>query len=134
MKQILTILGSAARRIAAGAGRALRALCDIYVASLNQSGIYLAIGSRGTRYVGQTRTTIMQRWRTHISALRRNTHHNTPLQEVYNHGERFVIIPLEFVSRNSPPTLLDQREQYWIDRAGLAVVNVISCLRHSELK
>ncbi len=84
----------------------------------------LAIGNRGTRYVGQTRATILQRWRKHISDLRRNVHHNTPLQEVYNRGERFVIIPLEAVPRDSPPWFFDQREQYWIDWAGVAAVNV----------
>ncbi len=85
---------------------------------------YLAIGNQGTRYVGQTRTTILRRWREHIGSLRRNVHHNTPLQEAYNQGERFVIIPLEAITRDSPRQFFDQREQYWINWAGATAVNL----------
>jgi len=124
MRQISTLIGNVARRVAAVAGRILRGFCNAYVASLNQPGIYVAIGNQGTRYVGQTRTTILRRWREHIGGLRRNVHHNTPLQEVYNQGERFFVIALEAVSRDSPPWFFDQREQHWINWAGIAAVNV----------
>ncbi|HEU5103479.1 MAG TPA: GIY-YIG nuclease family protein [Roseiflexaceae bacterium] len=86
--------------------------------------MYLAVGNRGTRYVGQTRTTMMKRWRKHISDLRRNAHHNTPLQNAVNSGEGFFIIPLEYIPRDSGQGLFDERERHWMKWAGSAIVNV----------
>ena len=112
------------RRVGAVAYGALRFISAAYVASLNVPGIYLAVGDRGTRYVGQTRTTVMKRWRKHVSDLRRNAHHNTPLQNAVNSGEGFFIIPLEYIPRDSPSWFFDQRERHWMKWAGEAAVNV----------
>jgi hypothetical protein len=102
----------------------LRLIGATYVASLNVPGICLAVGNRGTRYVGQTRTTVMKRWRKHVSDLRRNTHHNTPLQYAVNSGEGFCILLLEHIPSDRPSWFFDQRERHWMRWAGEAAVNI----------
>src|SRR5262249_24801096 len=124
MRHLSAIISSVARRVAAIAGRAFQFIGAAYVASLNAPGIYLAVGSRGTRYVGQTRTTMMKRWRKHVSDLRRNVYHNTPLQDAVNSGEYFVVLPLEYLPRDSAPSFIDERERHWIAWAGSPAVNV----------
>jgi hypothetical protein len=66
----------------------------------------------------------MQRWRKHISDLRRNAHHNTPLQSAVNSGECFVVLPLEYLPRDSAQGLFDRCERHWMKWAGVAAVNV----------
>jgi hypothetical protein len=67
---------------------------------------------------------MMRRWRKHVSDLRRNAHHNTPLQNAVDSGEYFVIILLEYVPRDSSPWFFDERERHWMEWAGEAAVNV----------
>jgi hypothetical protein len=124
MRRLSAIISSVAHRIGTIVHGALKFVGTVYVASLNVPGIYLAVGDRGTRYVGQTRATVMKRWRKHISDLRRNAHHNTPLQNAVNRGEGFFVTLLEYVPRDSPPWFFDARERHWMKWAGEAAVNV----------
>lgn len=53
MRRLSAIFSGVARRVGAAAFRALRFVGAAYVASLNIPGIYLAVGSRGTRYAAK---------------------------------------------------------------------------------
>ncbi len=78
------------------------------------AGIYLiTCTANSDRYVGSA-VNLRQRRREHWCNLRLKQHHNTHMQNVWNkYGpETFAFEVLEEVS---DPTLLIQREQYWID-------------------
>lgn len=66
------------------------------------------------QYVGQA-VVKDKRWKNHRIALRCNKHENKHLQSAYNkYGEAaFIYTVLEIISDVS---LLDEREQYWMDR------------------
>lgn len=79
----------------------------------SQCGIYKIICSGNNKvYIGQS-TNIHRRYKSHITDLKANKHHNPKLQYAFNkYGEdsfRFEIIEL------CDKSLLDERENYYID-------------------
>ena len=87
---------------------------DISVFELDgKSGIYcIENTTNNKKYVGSSKN-ILHRLYSHRAYLRKNTHHNSKLQNSWNkHGESsFVCYVLEFCEQN----ILLQREQYYID-------------------
>jgi GIY-YIG catalytic domain len=86
-----------------------------YLKLIDAPGVYVLWGDRGTRYVGSSLTSIRRRYYKHLSDLRRNTHHNTPLQEVWDSGERFSCILAEYLSYNCSLPFIVMREKYVIE-------------------
>ena len=79
---------------------------------MHQAGIYEIVNHKGFhKYVGQSYD-ILDRWKSHLYALRTNVHGNGYLQNAWNkYGERhFQFSVIEFCK----PRDLDEREQYWI--------------------
>jgi hypothetical protein len=91
---------------------------------LDRPGIYLLFGNRGSRYVGSATRAVRRRWREHASRLRRNTHHNTPMQVAWDSGERFTGLLLEPLPAGCPLSFVKQRERHWIAMYGDALVNI----------
>ena len=89
-------------------------------------GIYLLAGHRGSIYVGSATWSVRRRWREHWSALRRNAHHNTPMQDAWNSGERFVGLLLEPLLIECPLRLVEERERHWIAVYGDEVLNILN--------
>ncbi len=80
---------------------------------MKQLGIYaIKNEANGKLYIGSSRN-IVARWRVHASRLRLNKHHSQHLQLAFN------IAPLSFkyeiVELLADPSLLEVREQYWVD-------------------
>jgi hypothetical protein len=67
---------------------------------------------------------VRRRWREHESGLRRNVHHNTPLLDTYNRGERFTGFLLEPLLGGCPLSVVEEREEYWIAVYGNSVLNI----------
>lgn len=67
---------------------------------------------------------VRRRWREHASGLRRNVHHNTPMQEAYNRGERFTGLLLERLPAGCPLRLVEERERHWIAVYGDSELNI----------
>ena|SRR6266542_3841835 len=97
---------------------------EMYLKSIDLPGIYVVSGDRGTKYIGSSRTSVLKRWRKHLSDLRRNAHHNTPLQESYNNGEEFKVYMHEYHAHDVPLSHLDRREEYCLNGFAHVAVNV----------
>jgi len=81
--------------------------------SIPQSGIYrIQCTPTGKFYIGSS-SNLPQRWREHLSKLRRGLHSNRHLQNAWNkYGEdQFTFQIIEFVM----PFYILEREQYWIN-------------------
>ena len=76
-------------------------------------GIYCIENTvNGKKYIGQSKN-IKDRWRRHISELRKCKHNNSYLQDNWiAYGESAFKF---YVLEECPPELLDEREQYYID-------------------
>jgi Uri superfamily endonuclease len=116
------------RSLLKGCGTFIRIIArvayDVYFKPSNAPGIYGLFGNRGTIYIGSSMTSVHQRLQKHASELRRNTHHNTPLQNAVNSGEQFSSIMLEHLPCNASARFVEQREQYWIECVGSRAVNI----------
>lgn len=80
----------------------------------NKSGIYRIHFGSGNFYVGSS-AYLEKRLRSHLSELRRGTHHSPALQRAFNkYGEdRMLIEVIEWVEPVKEKLL--EREQYWIN-------------------
>jgi group I intron endonuclease len=79
----------------------------------NRAGIYCIFNTKnGNKYIGQTKN-FGERKKAHFYELKTNRHHNRHLQNAYNlYFGKFSFCIVEFLKDYS---LLDEREQYWID-------------------
>jgi group I intron endonuclease len=86
--------------------------------TLSLPGIYairnIADG-RNTTYIGQSSSSVLSRWKTHTSYLKKGTHHSSHLQGAWNkYGQdAFRIVVIENIEE---PELLTEREQFWLDK------------------
>jgi GIY-YIG catalytic domain len=122
MKTLLTVISNSLVAVAYG----------ICLTKINEPGIYVIVGNRGTLYIGSSLPPIKQRYAKHTSDLRRNIHHNPLLQNAYNDGEAFLVVPIQLLARDTPDALVDQQEQSWIDMFGDRAVNMPNSTHRGE--
>lgn len=104
-----------------------------YLPQIDKPGIYVFMGDSYV-YVGSSVTSVKRRLQKHLSDLRRNTHHNTPLQERWDSGEGFICVMIEALPEGCPLSLVEQRENFWIALYGERAVNIPNSTHRNILK
>jgi hypothetical protein len=94
-----------------------------YLPQIDVPGIYVFYGDSYV-YVGSSVSSVKRRLGKHLSDLRRDTHHNTPLQERWDQGEGFICVMVEALPEDCPLSLVEQRENFWIALYGVRAVNI----------
>ena len=83
---------------------------DILESKYSESCIYCILNyDNGKMYFGLTKNYKI-RVRDHVNELKRNKHHNSYLQNVYNKMQKLIVFPVEKCNA----FLLKEREMFWI--------------------
>lgn len=85
--------------------------------NIKKAGIYkISVNYKKTDecYIGSTTRSFQHRWLQHLTALRRNVHENSALQNIVNkHGLKSLVF--EIVEVINDDKILLEKEQYWIN-------------------